>query len=153
MDLGVWVKRILIIAVVVVAWKIVVPYFQNSELSSLSSTSKTGGDNSCVRSAERASETWGGGLRQFMNPPHDLTAWASFRSNVDGQIDAANSACGCDASSCEMVRSSMRDLRGLVADFDSAIRSGSSLPGDVVQRQEAIDTRIESAADLVRSGK
>ncbi len=153
MDIGVWVKRILIIAVIVVAWKIVIPQVGKTDLASLSSTSKAGGDNSCVRGAERASETWGSGLRQFMNPPHDVSAWTSFRSNVDSQIDAASSGCSCEASSCATARSAMRDLRGLVSDFDAAIRSGSPLPGDVVQRQETIDNRISTAADLVREGK
>jgi hypothetical protein len=152
--MDVWIKRILIVAVIVIAWKVVLPRFQKADLGSLSSTTKTSGaDNSCVRAAEQASETWGSGLRQFMNPPYDLDAWSSFRGRVDAKIDAANSACSCSAASCDAVKSAMRDLRSLVSDFDSAIRSGGSLPGDVVQRQEAIDNQITSAGDLVRSGK
>jgi hypothetical protein len=35
---------------------------------------KRSGNDSCVRGAERASEKWGNGLRQFVNPPYDLNA-------------------------------------------------------------------------------
>ena len=151
--MDVWIKRILIVAVVVVAWKMVLPRFQNANLGSLTSTTKTGGDDSCVRAAEQASETWGSGLRQFVNPPYDLDAWSSFRGRVDAKIDTANSACNCPAASCDAAKGAMRDLRALAGDLDSAIRSGGSLPGDVVQRQEAIDNQITNAGDLARSGK
>ena len=47
----------------------------------------------------------------------------------------------------------MSDLRGLVSDFDTAIRSGSSPGQDAVQRQEQIDRQIDDARELVRAGK
>jgi len=47
----------------------------------------------------------------------------------------------------------MSDLRSLVSEMDSSLRSGSPPPSDLVQRQEAIDTKIEAAAALARSGK
>ena len=46
----------------------------------------------------------------------------------------------------------MTDLRGLVSEMDSAINNGSSPPDNAVQRQEAIDTKIEAAAALARAG-
>jgi hypothetical protein len=47
----------------------------------------------------------------------------------------------------------MSDLRGLVSELDTAIRNGSSPPDNAVQRQESIDTTIETAAALARGGK
>jgi hypothetical protein len=46
----------------------------------------------------------------------------------------------------------MSDLLNLVGEFDSSIRNGSSPPDNAVQRQEAIDTKIEAAAALARAG-
>lgn len=112
-------------------------------------TSTTRSDNSCVRGAERASEKWGSGLRQFVNPPYDLNAWSSFRSDVESNINAAEIACDCTAESCEKARSAMRDLRALTNDLDSAIRNGSDASG-FVERQEAIDNRISEASELAR---
>ena len=52
-----------------------------------------------------------------------------------------------------MARDAMRDLRTLVGNMDNAITSGSPPPDDAVQRQEAIDTKIETAVALASSGK
>ena len=52
-----------------------------------------------------------------------------------------------------MARDAMRDLQTLVANMDNAITSGSPPPDDAVQRQEAIDTKIEAAAALARGGQ
>ena len=100
---------------------------------------------SCGAAAARASETWGSGLRRFVNPPYDIAAWGDFRGSVDAQISAADSACNCGTPSCDSVRGALRDLRNLVGEFDTAIRNGSSPPSDAVQRQEAIDDTIAAA--------
>jgi hypothetical protein len=52
-----------------------------------------------------------------------------------------------------MARDAMRDLQSLVTNLDNSITSGSAPPDDAVQRQEAIDTKIETAAELARGGK
>jgi len=110
-------------------------------------------ENECVQSAQAASEAWGSGLKSFVNPPYDLNAWSSFRGDVESKITTAERGCTCADPSCEKVRDAMRDLRSLVSDLDNAIRSGGSPGSDIVQRQEAIDNRIDEAADLVRQGK
>lgn len=144
------VKLVVVAAIVFVAWKYVVPWIK--EEGGGGKTSVTSSDNMCVRGAERASETWGSGLRQFVNPPYDLNAWSSFRGNVESRISDAESACSCSAESCTKVREAMRDLRSLVADLDSTIRNGSE-PSGFVERQGAIDDKINEAAELARAGK
>lgn len=155
MDFGRLLKWIVIVAVVFLAWKTLVPWMKRQS-SGGSSTSRTSvgaiGDDSCVGLAERASEKWGSGLAQFVNPPYDLAAWGNFRSDVDAQIARAESKCSCAAESCTKVRGAMGELRSLVSDMDSAIRNGSS-PGGIVQRQEMIDNRINEARDLQAAGK
>jgi hypothetical protein len=102
--------------------------------------------------AERASESWGSGIAQFANPPYDLAAWSTYRSGVESKIAAAEAKCTCANESCAKVREAMRDLRGLVADMDGSMRNGSS-PGNIVQRQEAVDDRINEGRDLQTAGK
>ncbi len=153
MDFGRLLKWLVIVAIAFIAWKVVVPWIKAQKLGGEPvSVSGGKGDDSCVAAAEQASETWGSGLVRFVNPPYDLAAWSSFRGNVDSQIAAAESKCGCATESCGKVRGAMSDLRGLVSDMDGAIRGGSS-PGGIVQRQEAIDNRINEARDLQRAGK
>jgi hypothetical protein len=96
---------------------------------------------------------WGSGLHSFVNPPYDLEAWRRFRDDVEGKIAAANAACRESSQSSDMAREAMRDLQALVANLDNAITSGSPPPDDAVQRQEAIDTKIDTAAALARGGK
>jgi hypothetical protein len=153
-DIGRLLKWIVIIAIVVVAWKVGLPWIQNQKIGGSSTSADVGavGDDSCAGMAERASEAWGSGLARFVNPPYDLAAWTDFRSGVEEKISAAESKCSCAAESCEKVRGAMGDLRGLVSDLDNTIRNGSS-PDGIVARQEHIDTVINEARDLQRAGK
>ena len=147
------VKLIVAIAVVFLAWKYVLPWIQRQTSSTSSSSSSGTTQSSCTTLASAASEAWGRGLHQFVNPPYDLNAWSTFRQDLESKIAGADSECSCNSESCGKVRSAMHDLRSLVSDLDSAIRSGAAPPSDVVQRQEAIDKQIDEAAELVRSGK
>lgn len=154
MDIGRVVKWLVIIGIVILAWKVLLPWVQQQKLAGSSTSISTSaiGDDSCAGQAERASEAWGSGLAQFANPPYDLAAWASFREGVETKIAAAEEKCSCAAESCEKVRGAMGDLRGLVSDLDSTLRNGSS-PEGFVQRQEQIDNRINEARDLQNAGK
>jgi hypothetical protein len=154
MDIGRVVKWLVIIGIVILAWKVVLPWARQQKLGGSSTSISTSaiGDDSCAGQAERASEAWGSGLAQFANPPYDLAAWSSFREGVEAKIAAAEEKCSCAAESCEKVRGAMGDLRGLVSDLDSTLRNGSS-PEGFVQRQEQIDNRINEARDLQNAGK
>ena len=152
MDFGRIVKLLVVVAVVFLIWKYVVPMVKSQGRRAETGTTESSGSGSCVQSAARASEEWGSGLRQFANPPYDSMAWSVFRGKVESKIGVAERDCGCEAASCEKAREAMRELRGLVSDFESTIRNGSSA-SDFVQRQESIDNKINEAGDLARDGK
>lgn len=151
MDLGRIVKWLVIVGLVVFAWKVAVPWVK--EKGGNDGVVVAQSDSSCVSAAERASEGWGSGLGRFVNPPFDAEAWSRFQGEVESSISAAESACSCAAKSCTTTREAMRELRGLVSEMGSALRAGSSPPSDVVQRQEAIDNKIANARALVQSGQ
>jgi hypothetical protein len=151
MDVNRLVKWIVIIAIVVAAWKYGIPWAKHQMQGHAISGIAT--DSSCVAAAQRASEAWGSGLHNFANPPYDLGAWSGFRDDVEKKIAAANMQCSASSQSSDAARSAMSDLKNLIAELDAAITNGSPVPDDAVQRQEAIDTKIEAAAELARSGK
>jgi hypothetical protein len=151
MDASRLVKWIAIIVVAIVAWKFGMPWAKQQMRGSGTQSSST--QSSCTGAAQHASEAWGSGLHRFANPPYDLAAWSGFRGDVDAQIASAEAECRCSQQSCETARTAMSELRSLVSEFDTAIRNGSPPPDDGVQRQEAIDTKIDAAAELVRAGK
>lgn len=155
MDLNRIIKWVVIIAIVVAAWKVGIPWAKRQNFfggTGASSTAK-GGDSSCVRAAESASEALGSGIGRFVNPPYDLNAWSSFRSDVDAKISSAEGECSGAEESCQKAREAMKDLRGIVSELDSSIRTGGSPPDSLVQRQERIDNLLNEAAELVRAGK
>lgn len=149
------VKWIVIIALVVFGWKMLGPKikakFASSSSSSTSASSSAASD--CVQRAAAASDAWGRGLGRFVNPPIDLTAWGSFRSDIEAQISVAQARCGCAEESCRTAKNALGDLRALISEIDSAARSGMAPPSDAVQRQETIDDVIASAAESARAGK
>lgn len=146
------VKLLVVVAILFVAWKYVVPWVKEQTGKTGTDSAKSSPGSSCVQRAEQASEKWGSGLHQFANPPYDLNAWATFRSDVESNINAAEAECDCAGESCEKVRGALRDLRGLVNDLDSTLRKGSDA-SDFVQRQERIDNAINEAGELARDGK
>lgn len=152
MDVGRVVKVIVLIALLYVAWKYGLPWLQRQQSGGGTTTHATA-QSGCPAAAARASETWGSGLHQFVNPPYDISAWSSFHDSVESKISAAESECSCSDDSCAKARAAMHDLRSLLSDLDSAIRNGSPPPSDLVPRQETIDRQIDEAADLTRHGK
>lgn len=151
MDLGRIVKWLVILAIIFFAWKYALPWVKTKGGGGSATTQQS--DGSCVGAAERASDAWGSGLRQFMNPPYDAAAWSTFERDVQSAISSAESQCSCSSKSCETTRGAMRDLRAFIGEMGTAIRNGASPPSDAVQRQEAIDTQIANARALLQSGQ
>ena len=144
------VKWIVIVAILFFVFRIGMPWLKQQSLGNAAVAEKS---SSCGSAAERVSSAWGAGLGRFTNPPYDLGAWSSFRSDIDARVSQAETECRCAEASCEKGKAALRDLGSLVSDLDSSIRGGSPPPGDIVQRQEAIDNAIEQARDLERAGK
>jgi hypothetical protein len=145
-------KLVILVVVLFFAWKYLSPKFLKKE------TTPAGADgtfvnSSCISAADKASSAWGSGVGRFVNPPYDMDAWSIFRSDVDSKIANAQGQCACVAESCHKIQSALHDLSSLASDLDSALRSGSPPPSDIVQRQEAIDHQLDEARDLIRSGK
>jgi hypothetical protein len=151
MDLSRIVKWLVILIVIFLAWKYLSPKFLKK--SAAPTGDGTFVNSSCIGAADKASATWGSGVGKFVNPPYDMDAWSIFRSDVDSKIANAEGQCACVAESCHKVQSAMHDLSSLAGDLESALRNGSPPPGDIVQRQEAIDRQLDEARDLIRSGK
>jgi hypothetical protein len=151
MDANRLIKWVVIIALAAFAWIYALPWAKKQIQGHAAPAAVA--DSTCITAAQHASETWGSGLHRFVNPPYDLGEWGRFRTDIETQIAAANAACRESSQSCDMARDAMRDLQSLVANLDNSITSGSAPPDDAVQRQEAIDTKIEVAAQLARGGK
>ncbi|HEX8171397.1 MAG TPA: hypothetical protein VF824_12725 [Thermoanaerobaculia bacterium] len=144
-------KLVLVVAVLVVGFKVLEPRLRGVTGAKDRVAAIAGRSSSCPDAAAKASETWGNGIGRFINPPYDTEAWSRFRDSVDTKIRIAESACTCGDEPCRQSREAMSSLRGLVSDLDATIRNGAELPGDVVQRQEAIDNQIEAARNSANS--
>ncbi len=154
-----FVKLFLLAVVGYGAWTWGLPWYQ-SHFGSSRGSSQDGGTTAsgraggpCTELAERASLAWGNGIGRFVNPPQDVSAWSSFRSDVSGRISDAKSACSCGTDSCTKAKGAMDDLDSMVVSIDSAIRSGVAFSADVVRQQEKIDATIEEAKTLFRQGR
>ena len=146
------VKWVIFIAIIVVVWKKGVPWWKEHHSESTPTTASSPGQD-CASAAAAASETWGSGVGRFANPSVDLVAWDEFRSRVDQKARRAQERCLCGDSACNTAKNALADLRGLVSEMDSSLRSGSPPPSDLVQRQEAIDNAINSAREQAQQAK
>ena len=141
-------KNLLILIVIaVIAWYAWTHYHPSTNTVATAGASAS---QSCVSAASAASDTWGSGVGHFANPPYDMSAWDDFRGRVESQARRAEENCLCGDAACSKAKSAMSDLRSLVAEMDTSLRSGSPPPSDLVQRQEAIDNAINSARDAAK---
>lgn len=139
---------IILIIIVVVAWYAWTRYGKGH--TDTVATAGASASQSCVSAASAASETWGSGVGHFANPPYDTGSWDDFRNRVETQARRAEENCLCGDAACTKAKAAMSDLRSLVAEMDTSLRSGSPPPSDLVQRQEAIDNAVNSARDAAK---
>jgi len=117
--------------------------------STLNSLGEDGGN--CLGLADQASETFGGGMRDFSRPPIDEGAWDSFASRVYDRISEAQDACSCALASCQRAGDALAALSGMVSDFDSAVRGGTP-PLNAARAQEEVNSLLNEARSLARQG-
>ena len=139
---------IILILIVAAGWYLWTHYGQKH--SDVAATAGATAAQSCASAAAAASDTWGSGVGRFANPPYDTSAWDDFRSRVEEQARRAQEKCLCADTACTTAKNAMSDLGSLVAEMDTALRSGSPPPSDLVQRQEAIDNAVNSARDQAK---
>ncbi len=60
-------------------------------------------------------------------PPYDVKAWDSVESEIYSRISNAELKCICFEPPCTSVKGAMKDLRAVVAQINSAVRSGTHL--------------------------
>ncbi len=109
------------------------------------------GQGRCVKAAERASERFHRGLRDYSKPPIDMDSWARFTESLKGLIYDAESECNCPQDSCQRATDALTELNSLVTDFDSSLR-GTGMPLNPARRQETIDRFLKRARELERQG-
>ena len=146
------IQIVVILALLFFAWK----WFKDNQAKpgELAKSSGRASGSQCSPYADSAANAWSRGISKFTSgPPYDMTAWDSFRGDVESRISEADSHCGCALDSCARAREAMSGLRGMVGNVDGMIRNNSAPPSDIVSRQEDLDRLVEQARDLEREGK
>ena len=84
-------------------------------------------------------------MRQFSLPPVDRDLWGSMLLRVGGDLSSADAACSCPSDACSKASGALYDLRGLVNDLDSFVRSAGNPVLDAPSRLERINRLLASA--------
>ena len=142
-------KAIIQILVVVVLAFLIFKWWKNHQAAPTAAAGASPSQE-CAAAAGAAGDAWGSGVGRFANPPYDAAAWDEFRSRIEKQARQAQEKCLCGDAACNTAKGAMSDLRSLVNEMDSALRSGSPPPSDLVQRQEAIDNAINAAREAAK---
>ncbi|HEY8180856.1 MAG TPA: hypothetical protein VII32_01355 [Thermoanaerobaculia bacterium] len=142
-------KAFIQILVVVVLAFVIFKWWKNHQ-SAPTAAAGASPAQECAAAAAAAGDTWGSGVGRFANPPYDAAAWDDFRSRVEREARQAQEKCLCGDAACNTAKGAMGDLRSLVNEMDSALRSGSPPPSDLVPRQEAIDNAINAARQAAK---
>ncbi len=105
----------------------------------------------CLPAAERASDTFSSGLRDFSRPPFDLDAWDMFLEEVQRTVYTAENRCDCPRDSCQRASQAISELNGLIVDFDNSLR-GEGVSLNPARRQDTINRMLTRARELDRQG-
>lgn len=108
---------------------------------------KTSPAMNCVFAAKQANDYFGSRVGGFTN---NTSGWDSFKSEMDSRISNVQSKCSCSDEACTHATEAMNELSAMVSDMDSAMRSGSGVPEDLVQRQERVDQALEAAQNSAK---
>ena len=100
---------------------------------------------SCVGRARAVNSAFARDIRQFGQPPIDGSLWASFMLQVSGELTSADSACSCSAEACASASAALLELRGLVNDLNSFIRSAGPPVTDAASRLETVERLLDRA--------
>ncbi len=118
----------------------------------LSRTGESVSQGLCVPAAEKASEAFGRGMRNYASPPIDIDAWDEFLDGVKGQIYRAETHCDCPRDSCQKAGEAINELNILIEEFDGSLRGDNVAPLNAARRQETIDKILKRARELDRQG-
>jgi hypothetical protein len=143
-------KKLLLVAVILGAVAFAWQKTRQSQSVSSPEPSVSLGGATCADRAREASEQFGDGIGQFVNPPVDPAAWDIFRGTVETKIGAAEAECSCVSEACRKGREALTRMRGVLRDLQASAQSGTPFATNLASEQEAIDAAIEEAARLAQ---
>ena len=103
----------------------------------------------CIRMVERASDHFAGILRET-TPPVDLERWRSSLAMSQGRLGQARTSCSCSGDACDLARSAIREIDGLMSSWDMSLSSNSSPPLNSARAFESIDSLLAQAKSAAR---
>ena len=100
----------------------------------------------CIRLAKSANESFGTEIRQFSQPPIDQGLWANFLLRISGDLSAADRACSCPSEACLSATAALLELREVVNDLNTFIRTASQPVTDAASRLDTVGRLLDQAA-------
>lgn len=115
-------------------------------------SSGEGQGGACVAEAAAANRAFGSDIGRFARAG-EVEAWEDHRWETESLLDEAEQTCDCNRPSCEKARDALAQLRTLVDELDSIVRSDTLVSFNPARRQERIDNLLGTARDLARRGQ
>ena len=100
----------------------------------------------CVRLAKAASASFGSEIRQFSQPPIDQGLWANFLLQIGGDLSTADNVCSCPAEACASASAALLELRGLVNDLNTFVRTAGPPVMNGANRLETVERMLDRAS-------
>ncbi len=113
-------------------------------------TSATGGeidsvDGRCLDEAIGADERLTRTARNFGQPPVDVDSWSQAVWEVESDIQAARTSCGCLSDTCQAASRALDEMSSLLANLDGMIRGDSPGFANPGNQQEKIQHHLDRA--------
>jgi len=156
MDLRKLVKWLVLLLVVVIAWKEGWPHVKTllAAASPSSISADVAGeslDNRCIRLATEAAQDFGDGVSKYGRDRSDTGGWMRFAGRIQKRVESARNYCSCPSDACAKANSALVQLGSLIQRTDGMVRGSTEVTFNPATDMEEIYDKLDQARSLERS--
>jgi len=122
------------------------PKYQEHKQATEAGAAEADQSQRCIGFARQANSSFASEIRQFAQPPVDQGLWATTLIDLSSQLSAADTACSCPSDACLTASAALLELRGLINDINTFVRTAGPPVMNAANRLETIDRLLESAS-------
>lgn len=155
MDLRKILKWLVLLMLVVVAWKEGWPRLQAKLADSGRATSDlaaTGGNDAdrCVREAANAAQDFGDGVSKYGRDRSDTAGWMHFAGRIQYRVQEARGICDCPGDACARAAEALGRLDSLIQRTDGMVRGSTDAVFNPATDMEEIYNLLDQAQAALR---
>ncbi len=157
MDLRKLVKWLVLLLIVVVAWKEGWPRLHALLSESVHATTAAVEDEDlasrCIREAANAAQDFGDGVSKYGRNRADNSDWMRFAGRIQHRVESTRNLCDCPGEACERANSALVQLESLIQRTDGMVRGSTDVVFNPATDMEEIYDKLDQARSRLKDAR